>query len=284
MIKKMLMSFLITVFILGYVFPVSAQQLQNEVSYEINEKYITKESPMPSSTYLKSAMKSWKEETAVYLENFHKQKISEIIEDERKVVFFYETDSTILHEQIISTEYYKSSQLSRYIVGDTKIDTYSNWSNGARPTDVDFKSASNMLAASAIAISLVRGVSVKLSAVISSVAAYVGWVVDSNLPVKAETRVVGKYFRKVGSYFLDTGVWYPNVQIGRVEYWYYRTAYQPAYSGGPYIPHHYDNIPNSMESNYDTSDFKPYYYDNTWIINKSVQIGNSPYAYVDIFG
>lgn len=250
-------------------------------------KYITYEDPMPSTVNKfnnNNEMENWKKNTEKYLENFYTQEIISVNEDSESIIFNFETDYMTPVEQVESVTYYKENSITRAVTGDTKVTSLVQWSNGAVPMKVDIKSASNFAAAASITIGLCKGVTSKMSALISSIASFVGWKIDSVLPVKAETRAAVKYKRNVGSYYLKTNVWWPNVQIGRAEYWYYQTAYQPKYKNGPWIPHHKDNVPNSAETNYNHSAVKPHYNDSAWIKNKSKQLGNSGKVYIDIFG
>ena len=250
-------------------------------------KYITYEDPMPATSKRISSnneIENWKTNTKNYLENFYGQEVISINEDSESVVFVFETDYMTPVEQVETISYYKENSIARAVTGDTKVTTTAQWSNEAVPINVDAKSASNFASAASIMISLCDGVKSKMSAVISSIASYLGWKIDSSLPIKAETRATVKYKRKVGNYYLSTKVWWPNVQIGRAEYWYYQTAYQPTYKGGPWVPHHKDNKPNSAENNYNHSKVKSHYNDSTWIKNKSKELGNSGKLYIDIFG
>lgn len=275
---------------------VYAKGAENDAEFIVNmseemEKYKTYEDPMPLTsykydsfvTYSNTELNNWKNNTEIYLEEFYKQEIISVVEDSESIVFTFETDYMNPEEQVENITYFKENSKARAVTGDTKITTLVQWSNGAKPVNVDAKTASNFAAAGSIIIGLCKHVTAKMSAVISSIASYVGWKIDSSLPIKLETRAAVKYTRKVGNYFLSTRVWWPNVQVGRAEYWYYQTAYQPTYTNGPWVPHHKDTIPNAAENNYNVSQNKPHYTDNTWIINKVKELNNTGQVYVDIF-
>ena len=259
----------------------------NTFKDEIN-KYETFEDPFPreekyiNTVEYKDAVEDWIYNTKNYLENEYNQSVIDVQSDNETITFTFLKNSTGLNEQVDNIVYYIKH--SRYSEGDVKVTTLDlGWDNGGMVTQqCDFKSASNIAAAASISISLIPGVGTLLSAFISSVASATGWVIDSYLPVQGRSEYVSYTERKVGSYYLSTGVWYPNVQIGKHSYWYYKTAYQPQYSGGPYVPRTDNNIPNSTHSNASNIIAKNHYYDNTWIRNKSLEIGNSPNGYFDL--
>jgi len=252
-------------------------------------KYITVEKPMPNVNSTKGAnekkvMTKWIDDTTEYLELYHQQEVEKVVEDAEKVAFYFDCDYIdYYNEKVESVVYYKATS-SKASTGDTKITTYSAWSNGAVPITQGSKTATNIATAAGILITLHPGVSIVLKAVVQGVFGYVGRKVDASLPVKADTKAAIKYKRKIGSYYLSTGFWWPSVQIGRAEYWYYHTAYQPAYKNGPYVPSHKDNIPNSAENDYDVAKNKSHYTDTTWILNKVKALSNSGNTYIDIFG
>lgn len=254
-------------------------------------KYVTTEKPIPAlaQNELRSSnqnliMQNWIVDTKEYLEQFHGQLVESIVEDEEKVTFFFETKYMLPEEQVEEVAYYKPNSVTRAVYGDVKITTLSNWSNGAVPVDVDYKTASNLASAASILIGLSKQANMYMNAFVSAIAAYTGWKIDSNLPIKAESRAAAKYTRKVGSYYLSTNTWYPSVQIGKVQYWYYHTAYQQEYTGGPYFPYHHDNTPNGDETNYNAQYVKNHYHYNDWITNKVIELGDSGKTYVDVYG
>ncbi|SJZ92088.1 hypothetical protein [Anaerorhabdus furcosa] len=285
--KKFINICLMLVILLSNVTATNAEEKYNNSDFkETIEKYETHEKPMPS-TFGRSAfplMENWKNETKNYLQEIYTQDVIEITEDDEKIVYIFEVEEFSSTEQVETVEYFKNNTKLRSVTGDIKITSYEQWSNGAVPVNVDSRTVSNFAAAGAILISLVPRINIGLSDLISSVAAVVGWTIDSKLPIQTETRAAVKYRRKIGNYYLKTGVWYPSVHIGRVEYWYYVTCYQKKTQDGPSIPYHKDTIPNSSGTNYDKYQEKPHYSDTNWIISKVRSLGSSGSTYFDFYG
>lgn len=264
---------------------VGATDIQSNENTDLTA-YSTYEAPMPNLTTRTATneLEQWKDDTREYLEDFYNQNVTEITENSEKVIFYFDVVPLSATEQVEMVEYYKPDIATRAVTGDYKLTTYSVWSNGALPVNVDAKTVSNFLTAGSVLISVVPDVKVYVSAIISAVAAATGWNIDNARPIKTETRAAIKYRRKMGNYYLSTGVWWANVQVGRVEYWYYQTCYQAAYNGGPYVPHHKDNIPNSAENNWSRAENRAHYNDNAWIKSKSLSLKNTGAVYIDIYG
>lgn len=279
----------------GTTFIVKAEEYSEDTEITINQseeisRYMTYEMPMPKETVFsvftgkgyEKKLNSWKNETKEYLETFYNQRVIEVKEDNEKITFIFERDQTGYIEQIVSVEYYKNQ--SKSVEGDTKVTTIDlGWDNNGNIQSMDDITIGDYAEAGLSLISMCPKFSWYLSTFISVVASAAGYTINAALPIRSETRYVSYSQRKVGSYFLSTGVWYPNVQILRRDYWYYKTIYQAAYSGGPAIPRHDDNIPNSTHSNSSSYDQRPHYNDHTWIKNKSAEIANTTNCYFDIW-
>lgn len=263
---------------------------ESESPTRIDEKYITNEDPMPSTDIqtrsAEIALTEWKDNTSEYLQDEYNQEIERVEEDSETITFYLKIDYTdTAKEQVETVEYFKENSLTRTATGATKITTLNQWSNGViSPESVASKSWSKYSAIGSAAIAVTKWGSMPVVGIITAIASYTGSKIISNLPVKLDTKVAVYYKRKVGSYYLSTKVWWPSVQIGRAECWLYRTYYQPTKKDGPYIPHHYDTIPNSNWSNYNLSYTKPHFNDNTWITNKVKELKNTGNTYISIYG
>lgn len=251
----------------------------------------------------KSEMKFWKENTREYLESYHKQRITRIEEDSKKVTFIFEIDFTNLTDEVVEkVEYYKDvlventlgSEITPQSVvippdggSSTKITYTAIWVQGATPVPTATKDFININAALQFTMSLVLWVAgVNAGGIAYLCISHYVTTIEANLPLKIETRAALRNKRAIGSYFMSiSGLWIGNVQVGRQEAWFYRSLYKPNYLGGPYLPYHYDNIPISPYNNFDNFRIKPHYDDATWIRTKSYELGLAGQGgiYYDVF-
>ena len=179
----------------------------------------------------------WKESTMDSLEELYQVSIVDCIEEENSITFYFDKESNPESLKIESVTYFIENP-------DFKITSFSEWSDELIDVDVD------MIENEDIDISL-------------------DYEVETKASIKKEYQMV--------SYYSESNEWICNVQVGRIEYWYYQTCMQDM------NVYHYDNIPNVKENNWNEAIEKDHYNDIEWLLNKSLEIKNSKLEYINIF-
>ena len=145
----------------------------------------------------------WKNETKEYLEEFYNSSILDIKETNDNIIFTFDKYSNSEQLKIESIVYFKKYP-------DYKITNYSKWFEGTIPVEIE----------------MVENTDIDIS---------LNYDVDTDAVVKQKLQIV--------SYFSNFNKWEANVQVGRIEFWYYQTCTQE------FKVYRYDNIPNEKEDN-----------------------------------